>query len=364
MEPVVPDYRGACVSGIVPALAAGADVPWIPEPAREARQVVLLVIDGLGWDVLRDSPARVPTLAAMSGGPVTTVLPATTAAGLTSITTARPPSEHGLTGYRILLDDVVLNALRWTTEPRGTPPDPRLVQRHAPFAGRSVPVVTKGEFARTGFTQAHLRDQPFRGWRTVSTLVEQCRQAVAEGVPLVYAYYPGVDEVAHEFGLHNGFYERELAAADALVAELLSVLPEEAALLVSADHGNVHLEPDAWIETAPLRSLVAHQAGDARFRHLYARKGAQRELAEEAQARWSSVAWVRTRRAVMEEGWLGPEPPLGRLAGRIGDVVLAPFAPVGFIDPALPGERGLRSAHGAPTSTEVHVPLVAARGRA
>jgi hypothetical protein len=72
---------------------------------------------------------------------------------------------------------------------------------------------------------------------------------------------------------------------------------------------------------------------------------------------------VRTRRQLIDDGWLGPR-PTPAVGGRIGDVVLMPFEPVGFIDPALPRERGLRSAHGAPTADEMRVPLLAARGRA
>ena len=35
-------------------------------------------------------------------------------------------------------------------------------------------VVTKSEFRRTGFTEAHLRGSVFTGWSTVSVLVEHC----------------------------------------------------------------------------------------------------------------------------------------------------------------------------------------------
>jgi hypothetical protein len=50
--------------------------------------------------------------------------------------------------------------------------------------------------------------------------------------------------------------------------------------------------------------------------------------------------------------------------GRIGDVVLAAREPVAFVDPALPRERMLLSAHGSLTADEMFVPLRAARGRA
>jgi hypothetical protein len=48
----------------------------------------------------------------------------------------------------------------------------------------------------------------------------------------------------------------------------------------------------------------------------------------------------------------------------LGDVVLAAREPVAFIDPALPGEANLRSAHGSLTAGEMLVPLLGARGTA
>ena len=87
-----------------------------------------------------------------------------------------------------------------------------------------MPVVTKAEFAGTGFTLAHLAGVRHVGWRMPSTLVTEVKRQIAAGERFVYAYYDGVDKVAHEYGLGE-YYDAELAAADRLVAELLSVLP-------------------------------------------------------------------------------------------------------------------------------------------
>ena len=94
----------------------------------------------------------------------------------------------------------------------------------------------------------------------------------------MYAYYPGVDEVAHAYGLDAPFYPAELAAADRLVGAVLDALPAHATLLVTADHGQVNLGPDSWIGLGTLDSMVAVYAGDARFRYLHARSGAAGEL--------------------------------------------------------------------------------------
>ena len=95
-QPDLPDYAGACISNVVPALLEPpADTPsWLPAVAADASQVVLLVLDGLGWDQLQERRHIAPTLAAMAGGFIHTVAPSTTAAALTSIATGLPPGEH------------------------------------------------------------------------------------------------------------------------------------------------------------------------------------------------------------------------------------------------------------------------------
>jgi Type I phosphodiesterase / nucleotide pyrophosphatase len=361
MDPVVPDYGGRCITGLAPALVGAQPVDWLPSPVTGADAVVLLVLDGLGWDVVGSQPHEVPQLAGLEGGWITTVAPSTTASALTSIATGLAPSQHGLVGFRIRFDGSVLNVLSWQDE-HGAGPDPFLVQRHDAFLGRPVPAVTKREFRNTGFTDAQLRGTRFVGWSTVSSLVVHCRELVAAGEPLVHAYYPGVDNVAHEFGLRSEFYRAELRAADALVGDLLDALPESVAVLVTSDHGQVDVDRDSWVELPELEPLVDFQAGDARFRYLYARNGAAAELAAAAHAEVGGRAWVVTREQLLDEGWLGP-PPAGSIGGRVGDVVLAARDPVGFVDPALPKEARLRSMHGSLTAAEMQVPLLAGRGR-
>src|SRR5262245_43514906 len=80
------DYRGASVAPIVPRTLRREPAPWLPDLVLEARVVVLLVLDGLGWDAVQTHPTVLSTIHGMEGGPVTTVVPSTTAAALTSIT--------------------------------------------------------------------------------------------------------------------------------------------------------------------------------------------------------------------------------------------------------------------------------------
>lgn len=363
--PVVPDYGGACLTEVMAALLRRRDgdpPAWLPPPVVGAEQVVLLVVDGLGWEQLAARPHLAPTLCAMEGGPATTVVPSTTSTALTSLTTGAPPARHGVVGYRIrVLNGEVLNVLRWST-PGGDARErvpPETIQPLEPFLGSKPAVVTRAEFAETGFTRAHLSGSELWGWRYPSTLVQHVKALVADGRPLVYAYYPGVDGVAHEYGF-GPLYDAEVRAADRMVADLLDGLPAGVALVVVADHGQVDVG-DRMVPISPdVLSLTSMLSGEGRFRWLHARPGLAHRLAELARARHGDLAWVVTRDEVVAAGWLGgalaPE-----VSARLGDVALVSRASVAFVDPADTGTYALRCRHGSLTSAEMLVPLLAAR---
>ncbi|MCB1026970.1 MAG: alkaline phosphatase family protein, partial [Microthrixaceae bacterium] len=203
--PLIPDYGGACVTGIVPTLLdpSGAVPDWMPQELVGARQSALLVLDGLGWDQLEERAHLAPTLTSLPRTPITTVCPTTTATALTSITTGLAPGAHGVVGYRMSVRRQILNVLRWST-PRGDAREsivPTTVQPHDAFGSERPPVITRAEFIATGFTEAHLHPSRFEGYRMPSTMVVEITQALRRGEPFLYAYYDGIDKVAHEYGL-------------------------------------------------------------------------------------------------------------------------------------------------------------------
>ncbi|MEA3218428.1 MAG: hypothetical protein QOJ19_4584 [Acidimicrobiia bacterium] len=359
---VAPDYGGACVSNVVPALLEWSHTPaWLPTTAR-AEQVVLLVLDGLGWEQLQERRLLAPTLSHMSGGAITTIAPSTTAAALTSITTGLPPGEHGIVGYRMWVESDVLNVLRWST-PRGDCRKvyvPGKLQYHEPFAGQRPPVVTRAEFVDTGFTHAHLAGARFYGYRMASSMVTQVAQLVRQGEPFVYAYYEGIDKVAHEYGL-GPFYDAELRSADRLVEDLIAVLPRYCSLVITADHGQLETGNRTIQPHPDVLAHTAAQSGEARFRWLHARPGRGRALLEAAHRHHDVHAWVRSRDEVLRQGWLGPKVS-EEAASRLGEVALAAKGTLAFFDPADTGPFALLGRHGSLTPAEMLVPLLVTSG--
>jgi hypothetical protein len=332
----------------------------MPANVAGARQVVLLVIDGLGWEQLRERESQAPTLTSMTGRAITTVAPSTTATALTSITTGLTPGEHGVVGYRMDIAGEILNVLRWNAGAGDARRqiEPRTTQPFAPFLGESVPVVSKAELEGSAFTEAHLRGSRPRGWRAASSLPVTIGQLLRTGERFVYAYYDGIDKIAHERGF-GPYYDAELRTADALVAAVLEEMPPGAALLVTADHGQVETADRVVPPHAEVMAHVRHQSGEGRFRWLHAKPGAASDLLAAARAHHGDVAWVHSRVELIDAGWFGPvvSPPV---AARYGDVALVPHAPITFHDPADSGPFELVCRHGSLTSAEMLVPLLAA----
>jgi hypothetical protein len=296
----------------------------------------------------------------MEGGPIHTVAPTTTATALTSITTGLTPAEHGLVGYRIVVGGDVLNVLRWSVGDQAVRRShpPREVQPYEPFLGRTVPVVSVAELEGSAFSEAHLRGCNPVGWRAVSSIAVQASAEIEAGERFVYCYYGGIDKIAHERGF-GSYYDAELRAADRLVGDLLELLPGGTALIVTADHGQVHVGHRLVTPSADVLTAVTFQSGEGRFRWLHAAKGASEDVAAAARDEFGHLAWVVTKEQTLDEQWFGsamaPE-----VRARLGDVALVAFEPVSFDDPADSGPFELVCRHGSLTSAEVNVPLVAA----
>ena len=354
---VPPDWDRATTT-LVPALTWGTECALLPDEVIGAPAVVLVVLDSLGWHMLEERPDIAPILTSLSGGAATTVAPSTTAAALTSISTGLPPGEHGIVGYRFPVGGAVMNALRWTTvtgDHRGVV-SPSGVQTAPAMAGGPWTVVSGRQFVQSGFTEAHLGDVPYVGYEHPSSIVAEVRGLLDAGEQRVYAYYDGLDHVAHIYGVSGRHIDLELAFCDWLVGQLIDTVPTGTAVVVTADHGQIDAPTLRPIHPSVL-SLTTQLSGEPRFRWLHARAGATNDLVDAAKAAHGDEAWVRSADELIDSGWFGPRVS-SAARDRLGDVALLAHAPVGFDDPAERHADRLVGRHGSVTADEMMVPVL------
>jgi Type I phosphodiesterase / nucleotide pyrophosphatase len=368
--PIVPSYGTATIADLSSSILASLDHEG-PESQNvlglpPAERACLLMVDGLGWEQLRDHPAAAPFLSelARNSRPITAGFPATTATSLASLGTGSPPGQHGMLGYKVLVpgEDILLNALRWDSrvDPRQWQPLPTVYERAA-AAGIAAVHVARGSFRGRGLTIAALRGAELRPADSMGALAAQGAAALAEnGRAFVTVYHGDLDSTGHMFGVGSDSWYYQLAHVDKLAEQLASALPAQTCLYVTADHGMVDVGPDNRVdvdETQELRDGLALLGGEPRARHLYARPGAAVDVLATWREMLGERAWVLSRDEAIKEGWFGPVD--GRMADRIGDVVAA--AADGFAvvaSRAEPSESALFAMHGSLTSAEQFVPAL------
>ncbi|MGW4241464.1 alkaline phosphatase family protein [Nocardia sp. NPDC004722] len=369
------------LADVLPSVAAsfGIDArnPLGLEPNRD---VVVLLIDGLGAELLARHRDSAPTLAAHLRTTLIAGFPATTATSLTSLALGAPCATHGIIGYSFAVPSGdhprLLNSLRWTMD-SATGPDardaypPESVQaqpsRLEDLAAHGVEVhyVIPGYQHTSGLTRAAFRAP---GTLHAATTLDELRDGILavarhSGAQsrFAYAYYPNLDANGHLYGPESPQWLEALREIDAAVAELFAALPATCTLLITGDHGMIHADTVIDLDAAPaLHRDVALIAGEARVRHVYLDSP---DALADAHTAWSAElsghATVVTRTQALDEHWFGPTPAVPVIAARIGDLIAVAEGNAVLVRPGLePFESALLGHHGARTSAEQLIPLI------
>lgn len=369
-QPLLPRWGHSTLSDLLPSIAAHLGHPEAGVPAIDlphARRYVLVLVDGLGYEVLQRGLSLAPYCAGLFGDArrLTATVPSTTATSLTSLGTGLVPAEHGIVGYsfRDPVTGTVFNSLAWDT-----PTEAERLQQHQTWferitaRGGASHAVVPVRFDGSGLTRAALRGQVVSGLQREDDEDDLVARTVAASragdKSLVYVYERMLDHTGHAHGIAHDFWRAQLARIDALLERLREALDDDVVLLVTGDHGMVDVPQDRRIvvqDEPQLLQGVDQLGGEGRFRQVYTSDP------EAVAERWTAVlgerAWVRTRAQAVAEGWFGAEPGPDVLE-RIGDVVAAMRDDWAVMSLALPGELGLVGMHGSLTSAEMLVPLL------
>lgn len=368
-----PAYGAGGLAGVLPAVAVSLGAPtWaeIAEPALAlppARGAVVVLVDGLGFELLARRGGHAPYLRSLLGDALRldAGFPSTTATSMGTFGTGLPPGTHGLVGYDVLVPerDRVFNELSWRDgpDPEGWQPSATVFERLA-AAGVPTTMVGPRYFDGSGLTRAALRGARFRAADRPEERVPAALAALrAEPRQLVYLYWGEVDRTGHEHGSASHQWGLALEEVDAAIRRLAAALPAGVALYVTADHGMVDAPFEKRIDLSAEPELdrgVRHLGGEPRAPMLYVNPGATDDVVQAWRHRLGASAYVRTREEVLDEGWFGSA--TDRVRARIGDVVVACLHDLAVVDPRRHGRTllSLLGVHGSVTPQEVAVPLL------
>ncbi|WP_233193365.1 alkaline phosphatase family protein [Cryobacterium sp. Y29] len=337
-------------------------------------KAIVILADGLGVSSLRARAGHARFLSSRlnKSSIIDGVFPATTVAGIASLTTGVEPGQHGLVGYQVLdeANDRVVNQLTGWDDGM----QPATWQRARTVfdlaSDENVPSFAIGpkRFVTSGFTQAVLRGAQYVPADSVAD-----RFAAARGIlndnptALIYLYVAELDVAAHAHGWESDRWLAQLETLDAEVTRFASTLRSDEGLLLTADHGVIDVPSVRHVlfDTEPaLVTGVRHVAGDPRCVQLYLDRHQSSVTADTLADAWRASqgdrAWVYTRSEAVAAGLYGRV--ADEVLPRIGDVLVAARKSIAYYDsrPTNQKARGMIGQHGSLTDEEVRVPLIRA----
>jgi hypothetical protein len=365
-----PRYDAAGLAGVLPGVAASLGVEAVDGvesvPMTPARRAVVVLVDGLGYELVRRRGGHAPFLRSLlpAAYRISVGFPSTTATSMGTFGTGLPPGAHGLMGYEVLVpgEDRLLNELSWEDGP-----DPLKWQTRptvfelAQAEGVAVTRIGPGFFDGSGLTRAALRGGRFRAAESLAGRVDATLAAVrADRRSLVYLYWGELDKVGHVHGCQSWEWGDELEAIDAELRRLVASVPSDTAVYITADHGMVDAPHALRIDLAydaALSAGVRHVGGEARCLQLYCEEGAVDDVLATWRERVAERAWIRSRADATAAGWFGPVSEEN--LPRIGDIVVAMRQNFAIVDSrrARPQLLALLGLHGSLTPDEAAVPL-------
>lgn len=334
--------------------------------------MLVLLIDGLGDDALTARAGHARTLAGSARRRIATGCPTTTAAALTTLTTAADPGRHGVVSYAALDPDAdrVVNQLHGFDAPSAPgqrselPPgwqrEPTVFE-HAADVQVGAYAVGPRHYATSGFTREVLRGATYVGAQSVADRLEASLAALrSDGPAIAYCYVPELDATAHREGWTSTTWTDQLETVDSAVADTVRALRPGETLLVTADHGMVDVPQRAHVLLGGIPGVldgVRHVAGEPRLLHLHLDRDAD---GASTAARWREVlgdrAEVLIRQEAVDDRWFGDVDPV--VTPRIGDVLVAARGTAAFYTEETDTARGMVGQHGSWTDAERFVPLV------
>ena len=195
-----------------------------PTPTPAPPRVALISIDGLRPDALTQD--RTPNILALAergsyAFSTQTVFPSTTLPGHTSMLTGVEPSTHGVTF------DEYRETFQLTT--------PTVLSLAHNAGMHTVMVVGKTKLKQLAV--AGTLDSFVLTTRGDADVVNEAIVLVPAGFDLLVVLLPQTDQVGHACGWMSAEYLAQVQLTDEAVGRLVSVLPPETTIVVTADHG-------------------------------------------------------------------------------------------------------------------------------
>lgn len=342
---------------------------------RRARNIVLLVIDGLGYNYLT-AHAPHSTLHKYMHCRLSTVFPSTTAAAITTFMTGLAPQQHGLTGWFTYFHEIhsILTALPVIPRFGGTAPEESDIDVTSLYA--HVPVfdlldidgyiVSPRNIAYSKYSLAHRGKARTVAYDSLGDCFAFARDIIKgnNNKKYIYSYWPRFDGMAHDIGVNSKEVAVHLQEIDEAFRRFIEdIAGTDTLVIATADHGIIDSGPEYCIEMEHHPQLQAMLtmplSGERRMAYCYVGEDQRGDFTEYLQRNLAEQITVIPSGELLSQHYFGLGPAHPQLHRRIGDFALIMNGNYTIMD-TLPGERHFYhiGTHGGLSDDEMQVPLI------
>lgn len=353
------------------------------------RTVVFILADGLGlrlltrWMEARRDTAFHQVSARGVLKRMTTILPSTTTAALTTFATGKAPAQHGMVGYKLFLREIgaVSNMIQFGPATGGrefaghylNPGNflsvQSLYQKLKALEIPSTAMVWRA-YENSALSRMLYRGAEIRSYVANHDAFVLLRDLVGHrpaGPSYFQLYWDEMDVVQHRYGPDSIYADEALAGLAFAMQQLLTPAMRQPDILylMSADHGHVHTSDAESVNlrdhTALMRMLLSPPCGDARLPFLYPRPDSVDDVERYVRTNFGHCMDIVRSRDALEAGWFGPGKPHPEALSRLGHFMLVPHGRWKVIYPNNPDDKDYIGKHGGVSADEMEVPFLAWR---
>jgi len=345
----LPEIGAAALEESYLALAMDGSQP-------EIRKVIVILMDALALHRLQQwiASGQAPIWAELARqgilAPLTSIVPSTTSAALTSLWTGQAPSVHGITGYEMWVKEygMVVNTILHN------PSSYRAGAGSLTSAGFSprefLPLLTLGSHLAdyavqcyayqhvsiidSGLSRMFFNDVKLRGVVNATDLWINLREMFEDRAQerfYSWVYWGEVDTFSHRYGPDDERPAAEFAnfslAMQRLFLDRLSSQARDGTLLIlTGDHGQITTPIDPYYDLSNhpglTRRLHIMPSGENRLAYLYIRPGQTEAVREYLERTWPNQFMILESVYAAEAGLFGPGEQHPDLLSRIGDMIV------------------------------------------
>ena len=341
------------------AAAAHATLPTLDVLlAKGYKNVVFIVFDGMGCDMLR---ANLPPDAFLNrhiAQDILSVCPSTTTAAITAFESGLSPLEHGWLGWSCYFKEIDKCVDLFSSNDRATGQSAavnHMANTHMPytFIGDKIKAAADDVTVSrvSPFSQTHYAGTVSEACTHIRTI---CRQP---GRQFIYTYHNQPDYDMHDHGCYAEPIKQLMRRINSEVERLCNTLTDTL-VIISADHGLID-SAEANLDDYPDISecLTMPPSVDSRCLSFFVKDGMADTFAARFNKQFSEDFILLTKAEALARGIFGTGTPHKKALDFIGDFVAVAAGTTRLICGAT-NPHPFKAMHAGLTAQEMIVPLI------